>query len=237
MHDPAGVPKLGTLSMLLPVFQDLVKPQWRLVLEKLKFSGGLPVSELSREIGASYMTVKQHCDELTKLGYLDRSRIPRTTVGRPEIFFSLSAKADALFPEVGVAFTLQLLEDLKSLVGDTTPDKLLYQHFQRSYEDWEPIVAKGETIAEKAARLVTLREKSGCHVRLVTAADGALSLEEVHNPLMRVFDHYPRAVAMELRMIEQLLETRVVRREFSGGRSGQLRVVFELPAAAEREIE
>ena len=37
-----------------------------------------------------------------------------------------------------------------------------------------------------------------------------------------------RAAAMELRMIEQLLGSRVVRREISGGRSGQPRVIFEV---------
>ena len=96
--------------MLLPVFQDLIKPQWRAVLEELKLSGGLPVSELARRLDASYMAVKQQCEELKKLGYLDRSRIPRTAVGRPEIFYSLSVKADALFPEAGLRFTLEILQ-------------------------------------------------------------------------------------------------------------------------------
>jgi predicted ArsR family transcriptional regulator len=46
--------------MLLPVFQDLVKPQWRAVLEQLKLSGGSPVSELAGRVGVSYMAAKQH---------------------------------------------------------------------------------------------------------------------------------------------------------------------------------
>ena len=58
-----------------------------------------------------------------------------------------------------------------------------------------------------------------------------LCLEEFHNPLQRVFESYPRAAAMEQRMIEQLLGTRVVRRELPGGRTGQPRVVFEVAAA------
>jgi predicted ArsR family transcriptional regulator len=74
--------------MFLPVFQDLVRPQWRAVLEELKLSGGLPVSELARRVDASYMAVKQHCEELKKLGYLERSRAtgdilqPRGEIGR-----------------------------------------------------------------------------------------------------------------------------------------------------------
>jgi predicted ArsR family transcriptional regulator len=214
--------------MLLPVFQDLIKPQWRAVLEELKLSGGLPVSELSRRVDASYMAVKQQCEELKKLGYLDRSRIPRTAVGRPEIFYSLGVKSDALFPQAGGAFTLDLLQDLKVLFGENTPDKLFFQYFQKLYEKWQPLVAAEPSPAAKAGKLVALRNKEGNFGRSGEVADGGLCIEEFHNPLQRIFEIYPRAAAMELRMIEQLLGTRVVRREISGGRSGQPRVVFDI---------
>lgn len=214
--------------MLLPVFQDLIKPQWRAVLETLKFSGGLPVSDLSRELDSSYMAVKQHCEELTALGYLDRSRVPRTAVGRPEIFYSLGEKADALFPQAGVCFTLDLLEDAKQLLGESTPDKLFFQHFQKLCDRWMPLVSKGATIAEKARKLASLREKEGSCVR-ASLVGAVFRMEEFHNPLQRLFEKYPRAVAMEQRMIEQLLGVRVTRSELSGGRAGQPRVLFEIP--------
>jgi predicted ArsR family transcriptional regulator len=216
--------------MLLPVFQDLVKPQWRAVLEELKLSGGLPVGELARRLGVSYMAVKQHCEELKKAGYLDRSRVPRTVVGRPEIYYSLSAKADALFPQAGADFTLDLLEGLKALFGENAPDKLFFQHFQKQQEKWQPLLSKARTVSEKSAKLAALREKEGCLVRCVEDPESGLRIEEFHNPLQRVFERYPRMIAMEQRMIEQLLGAKVTRRELSGGRSGQPRVVFEVVA-------
>lgn len=214
--------------MFLPIFQDLIRPQWRAVLEELKLSGGLPVSELARRVDASYMAVKQHCEELQKLGYLERSRIPRTAVGRPEIFYSLAAKSDALFPQAGGLLTLDLLQDLKALFGENTPDKLFFQHFQKKYEKWQPIVSTEAEVAARAARLVTLRNKEGCFGRTSKLSDGGCCIEEFHNPMQRIFEVYPRASAMELRMIEQLLGTRVTRREIPGGRSGQPRVIFEV---------
>ena len=118
--------RISQLTMLLPVFQDLIKPQWRKVLEELKRSGGLSISELARRVDASYMAVKQQCDELKKLGYLSRTRVPRTVVGRPEISYRLAAKADGLFPQAGMTFTLELLDELKGIYGDSLPDKLLF---------------------------------------------------------------------------------------------------------------
>ncbi len=218
--------------MLLPVFQELIKPQWRAVLETLKLTGGLAVSELARQVGASYMAVKQHCEELKQIGYVDRSRVPRTAVGRPEIFYSLSAKADALFPQAGVEFTLEVLDELKGLFGENTPDKVLFQHFQMQQAKWQLVIAKGRTFAEKVDKLVGLRIRQGCSIRLNNDPAGGSSIEEFHNPLQRIFDRYPRAVAMEQRMIEELLGVRVVRRELTGGRTGQPRVVFEVPSPA-----
>ncbi len=234
MRDGNGLSKLKHLTMLLPVFQDLIKPQWRAILGELKLSGGLPVSDLARLVGASYMAVKQQCEDLKKIGYLDRSRLPRKVVGRPEIFYSLSAKSDALFPQAGVNFTLDLLEELKALLGDNTPDKLFFQHFQRQQEKWQPLLSKAPSLVEKATKLAALREKDGCYVRCKFDPGNAIRIEEFHNPLQRIFECYPRAIAMELRMIEQLLATRVTRREMDGGRTGQPRVVFELPTLGDR---
>ena len=215
--------------MLLPVFQDLIRPQWRAVLEELKLSGGMPVSELARQVDASYMAVKQHCEELKKVGYLDRSRVPRTAVGRPEIFYSLSAKADLLFPQAGAEFTLDVLDELKGLFGDSTPDKVLFQHFQKQQSKWQLLLAKVQSVSEKVEKLVVLREKQGGYIRCVPDPEHGLRIEEFHNPLQRVFERYPRAVAMEQRMIEELLGVRVARRELTGGRAGQPRVIFEVP--------
>jgi predicted ArsR family transcriptional regulator len=222
--------------MLLPVFQDLIKPQWCAVLEELKLSGTLPMSELARQVNASYMAVKQHCEELNKLGYLDRSRVPRTAVGRPEIFYSLSAKADRLFPQPGLTFILSLLAELKSVHGDSAPDKLLFQYFQKLQDAWQPLLDKAATVHEKATKLAALRAKEGGVVHCFTDANGSCHLKEYHNPLQRIFEKYPRAIAMEQRLIETLLGSKVSRQELSGGRSGQPRVIFQTPILAAKSL-
>ncbi len=216
--------------MLLPAFQDLIKPQWRKVLEQLKLAGGLPVSELARQVGASYMAVKQQCEELRKIGYLGRIRVPRTAVGRPEIFYQLTAKADALFPEAGVGFTLDLFDELKLLYGDSLPDKLLFQYFEKQREVWQKRLEKFDSPIERAGKFAVLRMKEGCFGRAEPTPDGGLRIEEFHNPLQRIFERYPRAAAMEHRMLEQLLGCRVARREIPVNGSVPPHVVFEIPA-------
>jgi predicted ArsR family transcriptional regulator len=214
--------------MLLPVFQDLLKPQWRLIIETLKLAGGLPVSELARRVSTSYMTAKTHCDELAEAGYLARTRLPRSAVGRPEIFYSLSAKADALFPQAGMELTLDLLDELRAMHGESAPERLLFQHFSKLGERLEKSITKLRSPAEKARKLSTLREKDGHASRCETAPGQPVRIVEHHNPLQRVFERFPRAATMELRMIEQVLGARVIRSELPAGPDGAPRVVFEI---------
>jgi predicted ArsR family transcriptional regulator len=215
--------------MLLPVFRDLIKPQWRTVLETLKVSGGLPVSDLARKTGGSYMALQTHCAQLTKLGYLIRTRLPRTAVGRPEIFYSLAAKADALFPQAGVDFSIELLEELRLMHGDSAPEKLLFQHFSKLAERLAAQFSGLRSPAERAARLALLREKQGHACRIEQEPGQPLRIVEMHNPLQRIFERFPRAAAMELRMIEQAVGSRVLRREIPGGRESAPQTVFEIP--------
>ena len=214
--------------MLVPVFRDLIKPAWRSVLEELKLSGGMSVSELARKTGGSYMAVKAHCEALTKSGYLIRTRLPPTAIGRPEIFYSLAAKADALFPQAGVDFTLELLNELKLMFGASTPDKLLFLYFQKQLERLGRHLDVLQSTTDRAVKIAALREKEGCTSHCECDPGGAVRIVELHNPLQRVFERYPRAVAMELRMFEQWFGTRVVRLELPGGRETPPRVVFEI---------
>jgi predicted ArsR family transcriptional regulator len=215
---------LARHNMLLPVFNDLVKPQWRTVIEALKQSGGLPVTDLMKHTGGSYMAVKTHCEELTAAGYLVRTRLPRAEVGRPEILYSLAAKADALFPQPGTDFILGLLDETKRMFGDTAPEKILYQHFQNRFEQLAAVLDRIEDPRRKLEKLAALRIAEGY---ASTVETDPLRLVEYHHPLARVFGRYPRAAAMEQRMIEQLLGQRVIRRELPGGREGTPRFVIE----------
>jgi predicted ArsR family transcriptional regulator len=92
------------------------------------------------------------------------------------------------------------------------------------------LLGKAQSLEEKVVKFVALRETDGCAVLLHREGESAWRIEEIHNPLQRLFERYPRAVAMELRMIEQLLGAKVARRELAGGRTGQVRVVFEVAA-------
>jgi predicted ArsR family transcriptional regulator len=214
--------------MLLPVFRDLIKAQWLAVIELLKRHGGMPVSEIARQTGASYMTAKSHCDQLADAGYLIRTRLPRAEVGRPEIFYSLAEKADALFPQAGADFSLDLLEELRAMHGESAPERLIFQHFAKAAARWEKALEKTANATSRARKLAALRTRDGYASEFTQDPGGPARIVEYHNPLQRVFERFPRVVAMEQRMLEQLLGCRVTRHEIAGGPETTPRVVFDL---------
>lgn len=198
--------------MFLNAFHDLLKPQWLGVLMQLKMSGGMAVSDLAKELGGSYMTVKQHCEDLTKHGYIMRIRVPRTEIGRPEIFYRLAEKADAMFPAIPASFSIQMLEHARTLFGDTAPEKLLYQYFQEQETYWKTRVSQGTTLLYRAGLFVKLRSKEGYFMRCIfDESTEKITLREFHHPLRPVFEKFPRAVAMELRAMEEALGVKISR--------------------------
>ena len=199
------------------------------ILEALKTSDGLPVSDLARELEMSYMGVKQHCLKLTEMGYLEEWRVPREKkeVGRPEKLYRLTEKCDSLFPEAGVGLTLDVLEAVQNLYGEAAPEKLLFHHFQMIRDKWQMKVRAGKSMVEKATRLADLRSKAGWFSRCHYDPSTGFRIEEFHNPFAKVYAVYPNAVRMELQMMEKLLGTRVLREEVSTGK-GRKRVVYEI---------
>ncbi len=213
--------------MFCQALRDIARPTYTEILEVLKRSDGMAVSEMARELNMSYMGVKQHCVNLEKKGYLTTWRVPRTQVGRPEKLYRLTSKCDELFPQCGPGLTLDLLEGLRSLYGEAAPEKMLFHHFEGVRERWAAKLRPLKSLADKAARLAELRDAGGCFSRCVYDAQNGLRIEEYHHPMASVFAEYPTAIRMEVQMMEQLLGSRVTRRLEAPGK-GRRQVIFEI---------
>lgn len=217
--------------MFHPAFHDLLKPQWLDTLAELKVSGGLAVSELARRLDSNYMTVKQHCEDLTKLGYLKRSRVPRTEIGRPEIYYRLSEKAEGIFPSIPEIFTLDMLEQMQRAFGETAPDRLLFQHFKEREEEWKTKLSKGTTLLYKAQLFAKIRTQEGLFISCLHEPEtGVITLREFHHPLARVYVKHPRAIEMERRAIEGAFGVKVSRKPAAGseGAPAHIDFIFEI---------
>jgi predicted ArsR family transcriptional regulator len=96
---------------------------------------------------------------------------------------------------------------------------------------WMRKISSAKSLAERVTVLSELRDSTGAFSRCKFDSENGLRIEEYHNPLQPVFEVYPNAVRMEIQMMEQLLGTRVVRREVSSGK-GRKHLVYEVATLA-----
>lgn len=210
---------------MLTLLKEMLRSPVLDIIQRLKLSTGMTVTELCTAMKMSYMGVKQHCVELEKTGFLDTWRRPKAA-GRPEKLYRLTAKADALFLGSGLGLTLDLLNTAERVFGESAPPKLLYTYFQTKGEDWTAKLAKATTVEERAKLLARLRSADGCQSTCETDAQGRLLLVDHHRPLRELAARYGIIDELECEMIERLLGCEV--RRSVEEVSGLVRVTFQI---------
>ena len=213
--------------MFSDAFRDLTKPNVLNIIEVIKKSQGMTVTALSKAVDLSYMGAKQQCEKLEALGYLKTWRVPRKVAGRPEKLYVLTGKCSTLFPQAGVELSLNVMEGVKRFFGDSAPEKILFHHYEQQRSKWASHVSRGKSMVEKATRLVELREKSGVFCQCHYTREGGFRIEEYHHPMQEIFAVFPSAIKQEVRMMEQLLGTKVLRKIVPQEKGGKL-VVYKI---------
>jgi predicted ArsR family transcriptional regulator len=198
--------------MFLKAVRDIAKPQQFAIIDLLKRSTGMSVSEIGRAINMSYMGVKQHCVDLEKKGWLDTWRRPVPN-GRPEKLYRLTDKGAALYPEAGNEMTLELLWNYFSRRADSYLKRL-----------------KGHSIAERAASFAKLRNLEGHCADVEYDHTLGLRITEYHNPLKEIAAAWPSVHRMEEQMFSRVLNVPVQRIEERA--SGLMRISFRIPTVS-----
>ena len=157
-------------------------PQRVRIIDAIKRRDALSIRELAAHMNLSYMGAKQHCVALEKEGFLATWRRPREgAVGRPELAYRLTRKADLFFPESSNAFSLSLLRGTAALYGALAPEKILLRHFEEVKQRYRERL-RGGSLDQRIAWMAKLRD-----------ADGYMATLDSSNPLVVIEKHSPLA--------------------------------------------
>lgn len=188
---------------------EVGKAQRLKIIQALKRTQGLSIAELTERMHLSYMGVKQHCEELERQGVVDTWRRPKG-VGRPELVYRLTRKAQAYFPQAGQAVTIELLEASKRLYGPTAPEKLLFALFAMKAERYLIKIAATD-LPDRVTALAKLREQEGFLSE--ATSEPVLALVDYHCPIAELVEAFPLVRRLEKEMLERVLGVAVVREE------------------------
>ena len=180
-----------------------IAPGTRLrIVNVLKRTQGLTVTELAGALGMSYMGVKDVCVELDRRGLLATWREPRpgSTTGRPRMLYRLTERAHDLFPAASNPLTLEILDASKKLLGPAAPEKLLLLVWQQKAADFSQRIC-GESLAGRVESLAKLRDDEG-HMAVV---EKGTRIIENHCPFLDVLRAYPLVGKLEADLFTRLL--------------------------------
>ncbi len=209
---------------LLP--KDLIQGSRREILEALVRHPELACHQLAGEVGKTYMGTKNQCDFLSRAGYLVVRRQEEPQRGRPELLYSLSERARAIFPQQGFSFAFALIEDAGRLFGPQAPRKLLFLFFQ-SLEKRYKATLQGTTPEERAQELALLRSTEGYGSAFFPGSPAVIS--EGLDPLEPLHKQFPETIEFETTAISRALGATVERQSAAGG---HVRYLIKAPAAS-----
>lgn len=149
------------------------------ILEHLQRSGRATVRELGQLLGLTSTGIRQHLTVLERDGLVD-AREERGRVGRPTLVYSITEKADSLFPKTYDVLASVLLEEIRATDGNEKLHQLLQKVAQRLAAPYRDRV-EGKAAGERVQETARIMEEQGCLVDW-TEDEGEYRIDEYTCP-------------------------------------------------------
>ncbi len=177
------------------------------ILVHLKRSPNTSLGEVARELGISKVAALSHLERLEADGLLARA-YRAGKVGRPEVLFSLTPRATALFPQGYTEMSICALEFIERRLGRPAVAELLGQRAADVADRHRNRVGTGR-LPDRVRELVRIRTESGYMAEMGTRRKDSVEMLEHNCPILAIAERFPEACETERRMFESLLHARV----------------------------
>jgi len=132
------------------------------ILEHLQRHGRATVKELGQLLRLTPTGIRQHLTALERDGLVLAGE-ERGRVGRPTLVYTLTEKAESLFPKSYDELATALLEEIRASEGSERLYQLLHRVAQRMAESfWERV--QGKSLAERVEETALILQEQGCLV-------------------------------------------------------------------------
>jgi predicted ArsR family transcriptional regulator len=177
------------------------------ILEFLKQHNEATVEELSHALDdLTAVTVRHHLDVLRSQGMIGAPEVRhRTSPGRPRYVYTLTEKAQALFPRNINTLTAHMISEMKHSLNEQQVNVIFEGVATRMASEMEA-GPDGEPFEDRLDRVVTHLSEHGYDAHWEASSDGYM-LYTSNCPYSGVVDEHTDLCGMDLRYISQLLGT------------------------------
>lgn len=193
------------------------------ILEYMQRHGRATVKELGALLGLTSTGIRQHLTVLERDGLVE-AREERGRVGRPTLVYSLTDKADALFPKRYDILAGVILEEIRSVDGNERLQHLLHRVAQRLASPYEDRVA-GKDLPGRVRETARIMEEQGCVIDLAED-EGDFFIDEYTCPFPKVAEGDAAVCALHVEFVRQLTacDTKLTRSLLRGERACTYRI-------------
>lgn len=155
------------------------------ILMHLKMRG----AQSSADLGATFATTgeaaRQQLLKLQEEGLVEPLTEDRSGkgAGRPKQLWRLTAKAQARFPDTHAAMTVDLLQIIRTKLGEEALDEIILARGQQTAKIYTDALLERGNLEDKVAALALLRTREGYMAEWSRQPDGSLLLVENHCPI------------------------------------------------------
>lgn len=194
------------------------------ILEYLLRQGRATVKELGNLLGLTSTGIRQHLTVLERDGLVD-SREERGRVGRPTLVYSLTEKADALFPKTYDALATVLLEEVRSSQGNQQLHELLHKVAVRMASPYSDRV-QGKPLPDRVQETARIMEEQGCLVEIRETEGDDYYIDEYTCPFPKVAQQDRAICALHVDFVRILTgsDTRLTQSLLRGERACSYRI-------------
>jgi predicted ArsR family transcriptional regulator len=192
------------------VMADYTEGERPRTLDLLKIHGPANVPGLARRLGVNPNAVRQQLEALHREGLVDM-RTARRGVGRPTQIWSLTPKAEALFPQAYGTMAVDLLRRLREIDGEGKIEKLFARRTRDLLKTYRKRMA-GKSGPERLRELARIRDREGYMAR-----PNAEGLTEHHCPIAALAREFPLVCRYEKLLFEAALGMEVDRTSHIAG--------------------
>ncbi|MBD8531881.1 MULTISPECIES: metalloregulator ArsR/SmtB family transcription factor [unclassified Massilia] len=179
------------------------------VLLLLKTRGPQTAQALSNLLGLTSMSVRRQLEAAVDDG-LVRFQDSAGKVGRPVRRWMLTDSGNARFPDRHAELTLDLIQGVRTLFGETGLEQLIALHEEAGERAYRARLAGKLTLDERVAALAEARSLEGYMAATEPRIDGSVLLHENHCPICTAAQACQQFCRSELDVFRRVLGPAVV---------------------------
>lgn len=195
----------GYAGSVIPAGTSLSSAK-RDLLEVLKRLGPSPARRIARALGISDVAIRQHLASLETAGLVRSHRQAPSGRGRPSVRWSLSARAEVLFPDRHGELAVGLIRAIRDAVGEGGLMRIVEVRARDQVNLYQSLMPPPRaSLKKRVEALAARRTAEGYMAEVVRVRPGEYLLVEHHCPICDAARSCTGLCAAELHVFRETL--------------------------------